>query len=76
MFDNRDEEHQWALRMSKLEDELGLIIPNGASGGYRAEFARKFENNAIAKWEDEGGSFLYEKNYYLELEEPWKKKVN
>ena len=35
-LEEREAEHQWALKMLALEEELGEIPPGGASGGVGA----------------------------------------
>jgi|HubBroStandDraft_2_1064218.scaffolds.fasta_scaffold5124674_1 hypothetical protein len=46
--EEREVEHQWALRMVALEEELGPIVPGGAVGGLgpKTRKARSAANRA------------------------------
>lgn len=44
--ENREAEHQWALKMVALEEERGSIVPGGAVGGVVARAAQVAKREA------------------------------
>lgn len=44
--EDRETEHEWALKMIALEEERGPIVPGGAVGGVAARTRRAAERKA------------------------------